>query len=140
MKKFLPFLLLIPVFLFFPLAANASIFDLLGSIFLTILCLITGIACPDPCLQLVSITGGTAAFQLCHLVDRIGGALYAIGWSLALVVLLIGGISYMVSGGDEEKVKNAKKIITSGLIGTAIVLCAGFILSLLVQFLSPLFF
>ena len=45
----------------------------------------------------------------------------------------------MVSGGNEEQLKKGKKIITSGLIGTAIVLCSGFILSLLVQFLTPLF-
>lgn len=133
MKKFLPVLLLI--FLFVPLIAQAGFLDFLGDLLGDIVCILTGIYCPDPCLRL-----GPAAAGLCHLVDRIGQALYIIGWSLAMVVLLIGGISYMTSGGEEDKVTNAKKIIKSGLIGAAIVLCSGFILSLLVEFLSPLFY
>jgi len=133
MKKFLPVLLII--FLFVPFAANAGVFDVIGGILQYILCFLTGIACLDPCLTL-----GPAAYNLCHLVDRIGEALYVIGWGLALVVILVGGITYMTSGGEEEKTSKAKKIITSGLIGAAIVLCSGFILSLLVEFLAPLFY
>lgn len=133
MKKFFPVLLLI--LLFVPFVAHAGVFDVIGGILLYLVCILTGIACPDPCLTL-----GSAAFRLCHLVDRIGQSLYVIGWSLAMVVLLIGGISYMTSGGEEEKTTKAKKIITSGLIGAAIVLCSGFILSLLVEFLGPLFY
>lgn len=110
--------------------------NFLTDILKDILCILTGIACPDPCLRL----SGVASMGLCHLVDRIGGALYIIGWSLATVVILIGGITYMTSGGEEEKTKKAKNIIKSGLIGAAIVLCSGFILSLLVEFLAPLFY
>jgi len=131
-KKFLPVLVL--SLLFAPFVAYAGIFDVIGGILQYVVCFLTGLLCPDPCLTL-----GSAAYRLCHLVDRIGSALYVIGWSLALVVILIGGISYMTSGGEEEKTSKAKKIITSGLIGAAIVLCSGFILSLLVEFLAPLF-
>jgi len=137
MKKFLPILIIIS--LFFPLAAHAGFLDVLGDILGYILCIATGIGCADPCLQLVYETGGTAAWGLCKLVDRIATTLYIIGWSLALVILLAGGITIMTSGGAEEQLKKGKRIITSGLIGTAIVLCSGFILSLLVQFLYPLF-
>lgn len=107
------------------------ILGILGDIF----CILTGLACPDPCLRLP----GAASIGLCHLVDRIANALYIIGWGLAMVVIIWGGIVYMTSGGEEDKVTNAKKIIKSGLIGAAIVLCAGFILSLLLEFLAPLF-
>lgn len=137
MKKFLPILIL--VFFLFPLMVQAGFFDVIGNILQYILCIITGIACPDPCLTLISQTGGTAAYRLCNLVDRIASALYVIGWSLALVVILWGGISIMVAGGNEDQLKRGKQIIKSGLIGAAIVLCSGFILSLLVQFLYPLF-
>ncbi len=133
MMKFLPFVLLLSIL--FPLVAQAGFIDVLVGVIQDIICILTGFICPDPCLKL-----GYAASKLCHLVDRVGEALYIIGWSLALVVLLWGGISYMVSAGDEGKIKKAKQIIKSGLIGAAIVLCAGFILSILVEFLSPLFY
>ncbi len=139
MKKLLPILMLMLVFLVVPIVVRAGFFDLIGSILQTIICLFTGALCPDPCLRLVAEIG-TAAYKLCHIVDNVSGALYAIGWSLALVVILWGGISSMVSAGQEERVKSAKKIITHGLVGTAIVLCSGFILGLLAQFLSPLFY
>lgn len=136
MIKILPILIIVA--LFFPLIAQAGFLDVLGDVFQFIVCILTGVLCPDPCLQLLSDVG-TASYGLCRLVDRISEALYLIGWSLAIIVILWGGIIYMVSGGEEEKVKRAKKIITSGLIGAAIVLCSGFILNILVEFLAPLF-
>jgi len=134
MTKILPILIL--VCLFVPYLAYAGFF---GDVIDVIFCIFLGI-CADPCYQLISITeGGTAAFRLCRLVDRISAALYIIGWSLALVILIWGGIVYMTAGGNEEQIGKAKKIITNGLIGTAIVLSAGFVLSLLLEFLAPLF-
>jgi len=38
---------------------------------------------------------------------------------------------YMTAGADESKAGNAKKTITYGLIGAAIILLAGFIINLL---------
>jgi len=106
MIKILPILILVSLFV--PYLAYAGFFDVVGGILQTILCIITGIACPDPCLQLISETGGTAAYRLCKLVDRIAGALYVIGWSLALVILLWGGIIYMTSGGNEDQITKTK--------------------------------
>ena len=137
MKKFLPFLIILSIL--FPLMAQAGFFDVVGGILQDILCILTGIACPDPCLRLLSEIG-TAAYGICRLVDRISSALYLIGWSLALVIILWGGISYMVSGGEEEKMKKAKNIIKSGLIGAGIIVCSGSILTLLLEFLGPLFY
>ncbi len=77
-------------------------------------------------------------YRLCRFLDKVANILYVVGWSVALVVVLVGGITIMTSGGNEDQLKKGKKIITSGIIGAAIVLCAGFILGLLVQFLLPL--
>ncbi len=71
-------------------------------------------------------------------LDNIAVVLYVIAGGIALVIILIGGISYMTAGANEEAIKKAKKIITNGLIGAAIVVCAGFILDLLAEFLAPL--
>lgn len=43
---------------------------------------------------------------------------------IAVVIVLIGGFKYMVSGGSEEKTGEAKKLIVSGIIGLAIILSA----------------
>ncbi len=76
--------------------------------------------------------------KLYNVLDRIALVLYVLGGGIALVVLLVGGITYMTAGGDEDKIGKAKKIITNGIIGAAVVFTAGFILDLLVEFLNPL--
>lgn len=76
--------------------------------------------------------------KLCNVLNNIAGALYIIGGGLALIVILAGGITIMTAGGGEDKLKKGKSILTYGLIGAAIVLCAGFILDLLAEFLTPL--
>jgi len=42
----------------------------------------------------------------------------------AVVVIMIGGFKWVTAGGEEEKVKKAKKYIFQGLIGLVIVLAA----------------
>jgi len=71
-------------------------------------------------------------------LTNIAVVMYVVAGGLALVVMIIGGITYMTAGGNEDNTNKAKKIITNGLIGAAIVLCAGFILDLLAEFLAPL--
>ncbi len=43
---------------------------------------------------------------------------------IAVVIILIGGFTWMVAGGNEEKIGEAKKMIFSGIIGLAIILSA----------------
>jgi len=43
---------------------------------------------------------------------------------VAVVIVLVGGFKYMIAGGSEEKVGDAKKWIISGIIGLAIILSA----------------
>jgi len=84
------------------------------------------------------VRAGEYVEKLYGVIDKIALVLYVLGGGIALIVLLAAGISYMTAGGDEEKIKKAKKMITNGLIGAAIVFCSGFILDLLVEFLTPL--
>lgn len=76
--------------------------------------------------------------KLCNVLDNVATVLYVIAGGIALVMILIGGISYMTAGGNEDQIKKAKRVILNGLIGAAIVVCAGFILDLLAEFLAPL--
>lgn len=52
---------------------------------------------------------------------------------IAVVIVLVGGFKYMVSGGNEDKTTEAKNLIVSGIIGLAIILSAwaitGFVIS-----------
>lgn len=43
---------------------------------------------------------------------------------IAVVIILMGGFRWMTAGGNDDKVKEAKKIIISGVIGLVIVLSA----------------
>ena len=43
---------------------------------------------------------------------------------IAVVIILIGGFQWMTSGGDEDKIKNARKLMTNGVIGLFIVVIA----------------
>jgi hypothetical protein len=43
---------------------------------------------------------------------------------VAVVIILIGGFTWMTAGGNEDKVGEAKKWIFSGVIGLAIILSA----------------
>ncbi len=43
---------------------------------------------------------------------------------IAVVIVLVGGFKYMVSGGSEEKTQEARNLIFAGVIGLAIILSA----------------
>jgi hypothetical protein len=55
---------------------------------------------------------------------------------VALFIILYGGFKWMTSGGSEEKVSEAKKILTAGVIGLIIVLASWGIASFLISRLS----
>jgi len=43
---------------------------------------------------------------------------------LAVIIILMGGFKWMTAGGNDDKVKDAKKLIISGIIGLVIVVSA----------------
>ncbi len=43
---------------------------------------------------------------------------------IAVVIILLGGFKWMTSGGSEEKVGEAKKLLMAGVIGLIIILAA----------------
>ena len=52
---------------------------------------------------------------------------------IAVVIVLLGGFKYMISGGSEEKTHEAKNLIVSGIIGLAIILSAWAITSFVIS-------
>ncbi len=52
---------------------------------------------------------------------------------LAIIIILWGGFRWLTSGGNEEKVGEAKKIITAGIIGLVIIFTAYAIATFVIQ-------
>ena len=55
--------------------------------------------------------------------------LLGIAGGVAILVLVYGGIMYMVSGGDEKQLGNAKAAVTYSIMGLLIILGAVFIVN-----------
>ncbi len=69
------------------------------------------------------------------LTDKIAGIVNAIIGVLgivAVVVIILGGISYMTSNGDATKVKKAKDTILYGVIGLVIVILSAAIVNFVI--------
>jgi len=75
--------------------------------------------------------GGTA---LGKLISNMVGALFIAGFLLALVFLMIGGFSWITSGGDKTKLEKARDEIINSLIGIVVVAAAWAIAVLVAKF------
>ncbi|PJA45624.1 hypothetical protein CO174_02140 [Candidatus Uhrbacteria bacterium CG_4_9_14_3_um_filter_50_9] len=79
---------------------------------------------------------GEAGLSSGDLTTTIGGIIrVALGFLgvIAVVIILLGGFKWMTAGGNDEKVKDAKKLIFSGIIGLVIVLSAYAIASFVID-------
>ncbi len=59
----------------------------------------------------------------CILV-KIINYLLAAGGAVAFIFLVVGGLQYMVSGGDEKAISSAKATITYAVLGLVVILSA----------------
>lgn len=81
----------------------------------------------------LNLSGGDVRQTAARLINVALGFLGII----AVIIVLIGGFKYMLSGGDQSKTEEARKLIVSGIIGLAIILSAwaitSFVMSRLVE-------
>jgi len=78
----------------------------------------------------------TAGLGEADLVDTIAQIIrVALGFLgvIAVVIILLGGFKWMTAGGNDEKVKEAKKLIFSGIIGLVIIIAAYAIASFVID-------
>ena len=87
-------------------------------------------------LPLVASAAIDPVITICNLLNKIKIIIAAVGFGIAAIMLIAGGISYMAAGGDPEKATKAKKLIINSLIGMAIVVGAVFLLALVEGLLS----
>lgn len=79
----------------------------------------------------VVIENPLKAGSITEILDSIANFIAIAGSSIAVIMIIWGGIVYMTAGSSEEKVKNAKKTIQWALIGVAIIWSAKFLIDLL---------
>ena len=68
------------------------------------------------------------------LFKALAGLLFIIAIVLGLIFLILGGIRWIVSGGDPKGVEAARKQLTYAVIGLVIVFLAFFIVNLIAGF------
>lgn len=66
----------------------------------------------------------TGAETVTDLINRITGWILGIAGSIMMIVLIFAGFRYLTAGADEERAKNAKKMLTWAIIGIAIIVGA----------------
>jgi len=69
--------------------------------------------------------------SICNILQVIKNILLAIGLGIGVILLIIGGINYITSGGDATKADTAKKLVINVIIGFIIILSAAFILAVI---------
>lgn len=67
------------------------------------------------------------------LVNFIINTVFVVGLAVALLFVIIGGIKYITSGGDEGKATEARNTITNAVIGAVVIIAFRIILDLVVK-------
>ena len=70
------------------------------------------------------------------LVDKAGAIIRPIAIAIAIVMLIVSGIQYITSSGDEEKIRKAKKTMLYTVVGLAIVIAASFLIGVVQEILG----
>ncbi len=104
---------------------------------LAVLPILAFAALPTP----VAGTGtGLTLDKIQAIIERVASFLVIIGVILAVLFIVWGGIKYMTARGDPAKSKEAKESIIHGVIGAAVVLGVGVILSTTAALVTRTFF
>jgi hypothetical protein len=94
--------------------------------------------------ELLQVTTGTSIGDVAGLGDadlrttiaQIIRVILAFLGVVAVIIIIWGGFKWMVSGGADEKVRDARKLIVMGIVGLAIVLSAYAIASFVISSLA----
>lgn len=77
--------------------------------------------------------------NICDVVGVVTSFIIGIAGAIALVLLIIGGIQYMISGGDKVAVESARGRITASIVGLLIVFGAFLIVNVVGGLISDNF-
>jgi hypothetical protein len=74
--------------------------------------------------------------DLDSIVGTVTTILNVLAIAAGTIMIIVGGIQYMTSAGNEDKAKKAKQVILYAIIGVAIVLSADFIIGLVKEIIG----
>jgi len=87
-----------------------------GAIIATVLCANNAIATP------VTIANPITTSDFSKIIENTLLWVLGVAGSIALFMLIVGGVMYITSAGDEQKVATAKKIFNFTIIGLILIL------------------
>ncbi|HPN54621.1 MAG TPA: pilin [Candidatus Moranbacteria bacterium] len=103
--------------------------------------MVIAIAAPSILKELSTILGWTdststtsSALTISEIAVNVLNFLLGVAGVLAIIMMVIGGIMYLTSTGDEERIKKGKSIFTYSVIGIIIVLASLVIVRQIAQF------
>ena len=70
--------------------------------------------------QVTKVEGGNVSLE--STVKNVLSVVFSIVGIIAVIMIIIGGVNYMTSQGDTQKIQKAKNIILYGIIGLVIAL------------------
>lgn len=88
-------------------------------------------ASTKPSEQVSNVDGGKTDLQVT--VKNILNVVFAMVGIIAVIMVIVGGVNFMTSQGDPEKIKRAKNTILYGVIGLIITLLAFAIVSFVLK-------
>ncbi len=84
----------------------------------------------------IKVTNPISTSDFNKLVGNTLAWVLSVAGSVALVMLIIGGIMYITASGDEQRINTAKKIVTWTILGLALVLVSYSIMVVVNQILT----
>ncbi len=74
--------------------------------------------------------------QISDVVSFVINLLVVISIVASLIFLIYGGLRWVISGGDKEKVENARKTVVAAIIGLVVVLLSWVIITIVLQVIT----
>jgi len=65
--------------------------------------------------------GGGSTQEVLDLINKVVNWILAVAGGLALIILIWGGVKYILSTGDKERTESAKKTILYAIIGLIVI-------------------
>ena len=74
--------------------------------------------------------------KLGNILSAAVAVVFYVGIAICLIFMIIGGIKYATSGGDEKQMMAARGTITNAIIGFVVVVGFRFLIDLVIKFLG----
>lgn len=75
--------------------------------------------------------------RISNIIKTVINVLSAVGGMIAVILIIIGGVKYMTSGGDSNSASNARNTILYAVVGLIVVAFAQIIVQFVLQQASP---